>query len=714
MPEDTVDDFNNLLKDVVLANFCGASGAESSTLSDNDPIEVGLLKTFWLTRGLTEMKRARSILESEAGNSLDALQKFRYNFLLQRLLSEPSIELKAKIAEFSQKVDFSRLDAENSAQFHLEQAQAALFYREFNKAAEFLRLATEKCGLKSELVGKLGKRTRFQQKELAQLVLDTVSTESSSDSALEVDEDLPPNCVLNDDTLLEKVELTSSDGVKREAESGQLSALQLACLLLEAQLEMKSQPRDELTFERVNAYLDLVISSRRSWAVQSAALTLRCELERRSNRKVERACQQAEALKNVNAYFGKESTPLPSDVLSRRASLALACGVLPFWELRILHSAILKSLGCTSEALLEFESLQMWDEAESLICRLLEERPNDSSLYVHLGDITQQQKYYEKAIEISNDRNARARRSLGHMLLQNHKYEEAYGHLRRSLELQPIQLGVWFNAGHCAWKLENYQDAITCYMRCVNLEPDHFEAWNNLSAAFIRSGQKERAFKLLQEALKFNYEHANIWENYMILAVDVGEIGQAITAFHRLLDLKGKQKDDEVLEILAKETLNREAKAQTPEEIKEVNRLKNELIKLYGRVSSTQNLSWKAWLQYALLKKPFDESPSQITEFEKYVQLLERAITAMNSEQETPIDQVVKLQFLLAEERVQLAKVKGSEDALKQAKFRSKMALNTLESNLEKRKKETGDNLKDESFEEHLKQVRQKIEELET
>lgn len=39
---------------------------------------------------------------------------------------------------------------------------------------EFVRLATEKCGLKSELVGKLGKRTRFQQKELAQLVLDTV------------------------------------------------------------------------------------------------------------------------------------------------------------------------------------------------------------------------------------------------------------------------------------------------------------------------------------------------------------------------------------------------------------------------------------------------------------------------------------------------------------------------------------------------------------
>lgn len=32
-----------------------------------------------------------------------------------------------------------------------------------------------------------------------------------------------------------------------------------------------------------------------------------------------------------------------------------------------------------------------------------------------------------------------------------------------------LQLGVWFNAGYCAWKLEHYADAVTCYHRCVSL-----------------------------------------------------------------------------------------------------------------------------------------------------------------------------------------------------------------------------------------------------
>lgn len=61
-----------------------------------------------------------------------------------------------------------------------------------------------------------------------------------------------------------------------------------------------------------------------------------------------------------------------------------------------------------------------------------------------------------------------------------------------------LQLGVWFNLGHCAWKLELYQEAASAYHHCVHLEPDHFEAWNNLAAAYIRLNQKQRARKILR------------------------------------------------------------------------------------------------------------------------------------------------------------------------------------------------------------------------
>ena len=66
-------------------------------------------------------------------------------------------------------------------------------------------------GLKMELSGALGKRTRFQEKELAQLLL-TVSPASSRGEGEgplrvpdEVEKVVPKNLQLQDDTLLDRV-----------------------------------------------------------------------------------------------------------------------------------------------------------------------------------------------------------------------------------------------------------------------------------------------------------------------------------------------------------------------------------------------------------------------------------------------------------------------------------------------------------------------------
>ncbi|VDM84240.1 unnamed protein product, partial [Strongylus vulgaris] len=61
--------------------------------------------------------------------------------------------------------------------------------------------ALEISGLNIELAGKMGKRTRFQKNDIAQLVL---NTESSASAENVEDTDVPINCPLNDDTLLEK------------------------------------------------------------------------------------------------------------------------------------------------------------------------------------------------------------------------------------------------------------------------------------------------------------------------------------------------------------------------------------------------------------------------------------------------------------------------------------------------------------------------------
>ncbi|VDO25761.1 unnamed protein product [Haemonchus placei] len=483
--------------------------------------------------------------------------------LWQKMLAEPSVDLKDLMDEIVSQI-----------------CHYFLHFRSFRHA---LKLSN----LNMELAGKLGKRTRFQQRDIAQLVLNAVPS-----SFKESDLDVPTNCALNDDTLLEK----GGDTTKP------LSPLQLAVVLALYRLERRSEHCDELFMERQRVLRFQIIRQRRGWAVQAAALLARCDLERTKKRRVERACAQSELICKLidgvdDAVNCKQRILLP---------MIASSGLEPYWSAYCIHAEALQSLGCTSEALLLYENLEMWDcviecfkklgqleKAEALIRRLLKERPNDSMLYCLLGDITMEPSYYETAMKVrSFDRNARARKSLGNLMVLRKQFESAYKHLRRSLELQPIQLGVWFNAGYCAWKQEQYADAVTCFHRCVSLEPEHFEAWNNLSAAYIKLGQKERARKIIQEALKFNYEHPKVWENYLLLCVDTAEFDQAIKAFHRLLDLNKQQKDDEVLEIIASNVLR-----------------------------STE----EAWKLYASLKRPSDDN---IEEGEKYVQLLERSLLA--------------------------------------------------------------------------------------
>lgn len=57
-----------------------------------------------------------------------------------------------------------------TSEFHLERMYAQLGYYEYDKAEEHLKDAIEKANLTVQLSGVLGKRTKFQQTNIAQLV----------------------------------------------------------------------------------------------------------------------------------------------------------------------------------------------------------------------------------------------------------------------------------------------------------------------------------------------------------------------------------------------------------------------------------------------------------------------------------------------------------------------------------------------------------------
>lgn len=282
------------------------------------------------------------------------------------------------------------------------------------------------------------------------------------------------------------------------------------------------------------------------------------------------------------------------------------CGVYvpTFPALRKEYGELLVSCGLIGEAVKIFEELELWDNlifcyrllekkaaAVDLIKSRLSQMPNDPKLWCSLGDVTNSDTCYEKALEVSNNRSARAKRSLARSAYNRGDYETSKILWESAMALNSMYPDGWFALGAAALKARDIDKALDGFTRAVQLYPENGEAWNNIACLHMIKKRNKEAFIAFKEALKFKRNSWQLWENYSHVALDTGNIGQALEAVQQVIDMtNNKRVDAELLERIMQEVERRASNSHSESHHREADlvveksRETDHMVELIGKV----------------------------------------------------------------------------------------------------------------------------------
>ncbi|KAJ5105029.1 hypothetical protein NUU61_002376 [Penicillium alfredii] len=568
--------------------------------------------------------------------------RMRVNFLHQKMLSEVTGTLQDLIYNDLGELAKAELNADERGRFLLERSIIYTHHGLDGKARADLDQAATVRQFEFALTGKLGKRTKFQDRDISQLV---VIAKSSDEATKSTEPSGPQNLDLNDDTLLEAISFADQKSSTVQEELSPvlasvdannqpiLNPVDSALLLALASSITNTAPENGLTREETQPYATRVLEGGSSnWQIYTQALLVRSRVEGYRSRTVERAVLQMQALVDqviadtatddsaAQQPSSEPTTFLPRPEKSESASAADRLAyiwLLDFstrWDLESELAKRWVDLGGLRTALEIYERLQMW--AEAALCYAATEReakaqnilrrhlyqatgPNEEDeneqftgpersplpadaprLFCILGDISKDEKMYERAWDVSGQRYARAQRSLARHYLaltppELEKAEEAY---RKSLHVNQLNHGAWFALGCVQLELQKWQDSTDSFTRAVQIDDTDGQAWSNLAAAMLRTSapettpdapdenadgdsaeetdphkRKREALTALQRAAQLKHDDARIWDNLLTVAASipppVTPFRDVVTAQKRLIELLGAKKGERCVDV---------------------------------------------------------------------------------------------------------------------------------------------------------------------
>ncbi|XP_065622455.1 uncharacterized protein LOC112036046 isoform X1 [Quercus suber] len=562
------------------------------------------------------LTRTRDLLFGESVSSTYGISSIswwlaRFIFLQQRILDERSSSLfdllHVYVGETLHHFDTlenvmsyfgSSLHNEDAlaiiSMVHLEAGIMEYNYGRVDSCRQHFESAEVAAGLQLSVTGILGFRTVHQVQPKAQSVLVTNTSSSNyvSNCPLEssgiqahkssVGEDnLHLNQPETSDILMTPKLLVDNDegsrlqGIQNGGPAtAPLRGIQQAVILARCLLIEKSIPHGEMQGWDMAPYIEAIDSQQLSYfIIKCFCDILRIRWESTRSRTKERALLMMDKL--------VQSVSEPSPGVAQRIPFCFGVYIPTIPALRKEYGELLVRCHLIGEAVKIFEDLELWDNlifcycllekkaaAVELIKKRLSEMPNDPRLWCSLGDVTNDDACYQKALEISNDKSARAKRSLARSAYNRGDYQTSKILWESAMALNSLHPDGWFALGAAALKARDVQKALDGFTRAVQVDPDNGEAWNNIACLHMINKRSKESFIAFKEALKFKRDSWQLWENYCHVALDVGNIDQALEAIQKVSDMTSNKRID--IELLKGIMIEVERRASTDHSVSPV------------------------------------------------------------------------------------------------------------------------------------------------
>uniref|UniRef100_A0A0D9WYH1 Uncharacterized protein n=1 Tax=Leersia perrieri TaxID=77586 RepID=A0A0D9WYH1_9ORYZ len=327
--------------------------------------------------------------------------------------------------------------------------------------------------------------------------------------------------------LVENENVSGNENPKDLCKKTVLTAVQQAAILAECLHVSRRSRHDEMSGWDMAPYIESIDYQEETYfVVRSLCDILRIRWESTRNRTKQRALLM---MQNLVEDVGNDFP-----VAAQRAKLVFGVQVPTLPALRKEYGELLISCGIVGEALDIFKDLELWDnliycyrllgkvaDATSLINARISVTPNDPRLWCSLGDVTNNDDHYKKALEVSNNKSARALRSLARSAYNRNDFHASKMLWESALALNSLFPDGWFAYGTVAWKDKDLQKAVDAFSRSVQIDPENGEAWNNIAC------------------LRNSWE---VWDNYSKVLLDTGSIQQTLEAVKMVLNLSSNKR----------------------------------------------------------------------------------------------------------------------------------------------------------------------------